>query len=181
MSSFSPFCLSAEGRINNVDNPLKRSLCLHFRGDRSADFVDNKYRTPRGASKFCRQSLCQTGRDEERVMQKNKEKGSWTKPGIFAAIFCSWAGLTYGFLYYGGCPCTPTGLATLTVVCSLSWVSVGFLLWALFQKQFLKLALTLFVAGIPVGYMTLGLVSQYASTDYHSQPKSPPAVYPKSR
>ncbi len=51
----------SEGRINNVDNPLKRSLCLRSRGDRSASVVDNEYRTPRGAIEFCRQSLCQTG------------------------------------------------------------------------------------------------------------------------
>ncbi len=101
MSGFiDTFLLSAksEGRISIVDNPLKRSLGLRSRGDRSAVFVDSEYETPRGATETVDSACVRLEVVQEEDMLKTTRKGSLTQLALITGVACLCLGLAYGLL-----------------------------------------------------------------------------------
>ena len=105
-------------------------------------------------------------KDDSEHAAMQKDKGSWAKVGIYCSIFCMLTGSVYGLLYNTGCPSTPIGMGVMVFTCVLSWYLLGFLLWAIVRKRFVKLALTLFLTGFLASEVAIGLVINFASVAY---------------
>jgi hypothetical protein len=88
--------LSAEGRINIVDNALKHSPCSRSSEDRIVNVCRQRLDKAQGATRLRRQSLCHTEKGGKHMI--SSKKGSLTHLALITSVACLCLGSFYGFV-----------------------------------------------------------------------------------